>query len=73
MRDIPATVQVIPTNLAGSAGQMTVYDGNANAWEAGTVTVQSMTTEGMGLVVTGSWTEGGGNLTYYAWRATSEI
>lgn len=73
MRDEPTTFIVIPTNLAGAAGQMTIYDGAANAWEAATVSVNSSTTDGVGLTVTGSWTEGGGNLTYYAWTAEAEI
>ena len=73
MRDQPATFTVIPTNLAGSAGEMTVYDGAANAWEAATVAANSGTTEGVGLSLTGNWTEGGSNLTYYAWTAESEI
>ena len=73
MRDQPSTFTVIPTDLAGSAGQMTIYDGAASAWEAATVAANSGTTEGVGLTVQGSWTAGGRNLTYYAWTADAEI
>ena len=73
MRDQPSTFTVIPTDLAGTAGQMSVYDGQANAWEAATVSSVVGTSEGVGLTLNGAWTEGGGNLTFYAWTAEAEI
>ena len=74
MRDQPDTFTVIPTNLAGSAGQMTIYDRGSLTWKAASVLANSGTTDGVGLTLTttGSWATGG-NLTYYAWTAEAEI
>ena len=74
MRDEPTTVTLIPTSLAGTSnGQITVYDGNQNTWESATVSIIATTANGFGGSMSGSWQEGGGMLTYFAWTADAEI
>lgn len=74
MRDEAATIVLVPTSLGGTVnGQITVYDGVANAWEAATASVVSASATGFALSLAGSWQEAGYHLTYYAWTADAEI
>ena len=74
MRDEPATIVLVPTSLGGTVnGQISIYDGVANAWEAATATVNSTSATGFNLLLSGSWQEAGYHLTWYAWTAEAEL
>ena len=74
MRDEAATIVLVPTSLGGTVnGQISIYDGVANAWEAATANVVSASATGFALSLSGSWQEAGYHLTYYAWTADAEI
>tara|TARA_Y100000004_G_scaffold138011_2_gene156473 strand:+ start:541 stop:1749 length:1209 start_codon:yes stop_codon:yes gene_type:complete len=76
LRDEPSTVITVPTHLAGGTltnGQVSVYDGNQNQWENATASVNSSTTNGFNLTLSGSWQEAFGHLTFFAWTAEAEL
>jgi hypothetical protein len=71
MRTAPSTITFITTNLAGSAGQWSIY--YPNTWVAGSVSIQSSTSTGFNVICSGSWTAASVGLFYGAWTASVEL
>jgi len=72
MRTEPTTIAIINPNLSPTAGTWAIYNAATPAWVAGTPALQSSTTSGFGLVISGVWAAGP-IMWYGAWTASAEL
>lgn len=75
MRTEPATITIYNTNLPSpsTAGQWSIFSPSGGVWYNCSVSVQSVTQEGWGPAVAGSWGSSGGLPLYGAWAASAEL
>lgn len=75
MRIVPATLTYYNTSLPSpsTAGQWSIFSPSGGVWYNCGVSVQSVTQEGWGPALSGSWGSSGGLPLYGAWIAIAEL